>query len=65
MGRFIAGFGAVYVLVILACSVGWIMNLIKLVALAHMDHPNLVMAAIRVVCAFTFLPAGIVGWIPN
>lgn len=65
MGRLFAGFGILYLVFILACSVGWVMNLIKLIALAHQDHPNLVMAGIRIICALTFVPAGIMGWIPN
>lgn len=63
--RIFAGLGAIYIVFILACSAGWIMNLVKLVALAHQDHPNLVMAGIRIICALTFIPAGIMGWIPN
>lgn len=63
--RIFAGLGAIYILILVACSVGWVMNLARLIALAHQDHPNLVMAGIRVVSAFTFLPAGVIGWIPN
>lgn len=63
--RVFAGAGIVYLLLMLLCSVGWVMNLIKLLGLAHMDHPNLVMAGVRIICALTFVPAGIMGWIPN
>lgn len=65
MARFLAGFGLLYALVIIACSVGWVMNFVRLIALAHQDHPNVVMAGIRVASAFMFLPAGVIGWIPN
>ena len=63
--RIFAGLGVLYGLILVVCSVGWVMNLIRLIALAHQDHPNVVMAGARIASVFTFLPAGVIGWIPN
>lgn len=61
----IPGFFITWAVVVLASGIGWIMNLIRLIELAHMDHPNLVMVALRVVSLASFFPAAVMGWIPN
>ena len=54
-----------YIAILLLLSIGWILNLIKIFRYLMKNRriaDTPVMLIVRIVAAFTFIPAGILGW---
>lgn len=52
----------IYLLLVLAGLVGWVMNVLAIWTAAHEASPNLLLAGIRVVGVFVFPIGAVIGW---
>ena len=57
--------GFIYLLILLFLAIGWILNLVKIFRYLMKNRriaDTPVMLIVRILAAFTFIPAGILGW---